>query len=458
MSLLQGLKKRKVALENLAMSNPITGPAYSLYKTQELDRQLFGPGPRGLAVMATTTGKDLAKQALSQRMTLANMMAAAEHGVQRGAEATKRNYVPQGAVETVAAGVGENFTPLNVALSNPEALAQAAALRAQQAQALNYAMGEAGSFGGVKAKHFNEAPGKFSSLADKMQRFEIDDSGAKINPNLNLKWDEFKIATTKLGDYLEHPELYKQYPELKDITLELNPNIDNAGSYIDSGIAPRHIQLRVDPFWRNESVQTHMSALKEYQTALTDESALNRLANDAKISPDKLREYLPGWINDEKKVIEHFKKELPYGNDQVKSTLLHEIQHAIQEKEGFARGGNTSEFENIFGVETEKGKLLTKLLDFREAYATNPNPKVKADIDFLENELRKLGKDAFESYQRLAGEVEARAVSARMKMSPEQRFKTQPLESQGIAVKDMIVRKDKSPIMQALKARAKGKK
>ena len=66
-----------------------------------------------------------------------------------------------------------------------------------------------------------------------------------------------------------------------------------------------------------------------------------------------------------------------------KSTMLHELQHAIQEREGFAKGGNPNQFEG--------------------------SPQFR-----------------YMKYQRLAGEVEARMVQNRMNLTPEQRRDTYP--------------------------------
>jgi hypothetical protein len=48
--------------------------------------------------------------------------------------------------------------------------------------------------------------------------------------------------------------------------------------------------------------------------------------------------------------------EVGTGNKSLKETLIHEIQHAIQEKEGFARGGNTA--SSFLDPEFQKRKKL----------------------------------------------------------------------------------------------------
>ena len=69
---------------------------------------------------------------------------------------------------------------------------------------------------------------------------------------------------------------------------------------------------------------------------------------------------------------------------ELKRTNLHELQHAIQEREGFASGGNMNDF-------------LTS-------------------------------KDPFEEYRRVAGEVESRAVERRADLNPQQRRDNYPFE------------------------------
>ena len=68
-----------------------------------------------------------------------------------------------------------------------------------------------------------------------------------------------------------------------------------------------------------------------------------------------------------------------------KSTMLHELQHAIQKREGFARGGNPEQFKGIV-------------------------------------------EDPFKSYQRLAGEVEARMTQNRMNLNAQQRRENYPFD------------------------------
>ena len=113
-------------------------------------------------------------------------------------------------------------------------------------------------------------------------KFEIDDSPAKIK-NQNAD---------KLGDLLEHKELFKAYPDLKDIKIK----------------------------------------------KISDERG------------EKLGYYDPN------------KKEIGINNIGDKSTLMHEVQHAIQDIEGFAKGlGAKGENYRLSHGEAEARNVETRL-------------------------------------------------------------------------------------------------
>ena len=79
-----------------------------------------------------------------------------------------------------------------------------------------------------------------------------------------------------------------------------------------------------------------------------------------------------------------------------KSSAIHELQHGVQSREGFARGGSPDEFR---------------------------------------------GKSADYNYKRLAGEAESRATQARMNMDAEQRRKLFPADSYDVPLGRLLFRK-----------------
>jgi len=112
-----------------------------------------------------------------------------------------------------------NYSALNDQLRTAVDPTQRAAVK-QQMAAIIRRQGEAGFIGGPKATGFADAQAQgrvFTDTPDGLPRFEVDDSGAKLNLQGIQK-------SNKLGDILDHPELFNQYPELKNVKVELSAN------------------------------------------------------------------------------------------------------------------------------------------------------------------------------------------------------------------------------------------
>lgn len=115
--------------------------------------------------------------------------------------------------------------------------------------------------------------------------------------------------------------------------------------------------------------------------------------------------------------------------EDAKYTLLHEIQHAIQQREGWARGGSPEQFKGDIQALNELNKLPFADMDmFQQEMYKQLNSKYKGI------------KDPQEVYRRLTGEIEARDAASRMNMTPAERAASQPMESQGIPLNKMITR------------------
>lgn len=141
-------------------------------------------------------------------------------------------------------------------------------------------------------------------LPDNQFRFEIDDRPATIKIDIdddadalfsNITSDALERVlpntergvSKKLGDFLDHDELFENYPQLKDYetVIIFDPKNDSRGSFSPS------------------------------RKRITINLADMRPLGDGAVSGASLKR-------------------------QIKSTLVHEIQHAVQEIEGFARGYN----------------------------------------------------------------------------------------------------------------------
>lgn len=111
-----------------------------------------------------------------------------------------------------------------------------------------------------------------------------------------------------------------------------------------------------------------------------------------------------------------------------RTVALHELQHAVQQQEGFARGGRMDEFTNYTGA-LERARL------------NNGIDPVTGDADFvIEERIKNFGADPFDAYRRLAGEAEARAVEKRRDLSSEQRYATFPEKSYDVPLDQLIIR------------------
>lgn len=121
--------------------------------------------------------------------------------------------------------------------------------------------------------------------------------------------------------------------------------------------------------------------------------------------------------------------------EQAKSTILHEVQHAIQNEEEWNRGANA---QQILQKHLDKQKRideeLTKLNHEMKFYSGNPEYADK----YLETMARrdKVAKeysydpyaDALKEYRNYGGEAESRLTQSRMKLSDEERLQNFPYQ------------------------------
>lgn len=127
-----------------------------------------------------------------------------------------------------------------------------------------------------------------------------------------------------------------------------------------------------------------------------------------------------------------------FNPDAAKSTTLHELQHAIQQREGFANGGSPETFSRISESAPELTQLQNQLNELRKAKQWTPEIGKKATE--INNAMKSLMDDPFASYQRLAGEAEARATQSRMNMNASQRRNVFPADSYDVPLDQLILR------------------
>lgn len=210
--------------------------------------------------------------------------------------------------------------------------------------------------------------------ADGKWRYEMPD--AKIKDTMDVGGghivkryeDDMLWNGGKLSKVIDAPELFKAYPQLKDVRID------------------------------TDAIMNDMPSNGEY----------NSKTNTITIHADELK----------------------YMND----ILNHEIQHVIQDIEGFAKGGSP---RLVRGEVKKRFDEVTKQI--KQLRAEGKEDEAKALIEKnrgLYNAYMK--NDDFDSYKSLAGEVEARNVQERMNMTPEERRKSLAESTEDVARKDQI--------------------
>ena len=227
---------------------------------------------------------------------------------------------------------------------------------------------------------------------DSKWRFEIDDSKIELNHGFNddpkaYFVDNYHEAAVRergvpLGNILIHPELFAAYPKLKGYRLKIDKGMKHRGAFFpaeDTGVAVGTIVLQ-DPY------------------------------------------YYEG-------IYEEFK-----------DVLVHEVQHAVQQLEDFATGGNIVEFSDRSGYQDELRRLKASQARFQEG--SRGWEVIQKSIDNLTEENTWL--TAEDQYRRLAGEVEARNVTERRKMTAEQRKESPASFTEDVETDKQIVRFEQS--------------
>lgn len=201
-------------------------------------------------------------------------------------------------------------------------------------------------------------------------RHEIDDSKAVFDNNWVSSSEHDKISEP-ITHILDHPELYKAYPQLKNVRVIFDPNYKGAAE------------------WNGRDIT------------------------------------------------------MGRGYTDNQGVLMHEVQHAIQDIEGFAKGGAPGVHGKDFNLKYDAAvkDLVPETRDLLEkSDSTGLTPKEEARFEYLKqvinkyHEYRDAGNaEAREYYKRLAGETEARNVDTRLLMSEESRRKLTPWNTEDIS-------------------------
>ena len=250
------------------------------------------------------------------------------------------------------------------------------------------------SIGGVKAGGFEKAKaeGRTFTGKDGKERFELDASKAAFNPSgikdpahrngfkrlgddSPIGWLVPEGKDTPLGNLMDFDELYENYPQMAGLKVRLKT--------LPAGAHGRFARVEINGKASLEFSNIDLSDKLKTGTAL--------------------------------------------------SVLLHEVQHVIQDIEGFAQGGSPEQFQEYdeAGLKLENNKYVAAmraLIDEHKAKGGTQKDAMQSDYGkVLSDSLIKI-QDALREperkYRALPGEKEARGVQVRASMTAEERAAT----------------------------------
>lgn len=317
-------------------------------------------------------------------------------------------------------------------------------------------------YAGAKAADKPKEPGRWFTGPDGKQRFEIDDSGAY--------YDDKAMAANQssyafLPRALHHPELFKQYPSLKNTIVKIKemPN-GNMGQYNPSNntitINPKnpdklgtilheiqHNIQEIEDFARGGNPQTAVDNMDNQHVLDTSKNYVDYLEKQVKQYEGKVRA-LETLVNTP--LGEAFMEVSDELNDALENNANDfELNKLFTERDGIEETLKEQLFPDGYDNATQIDKsqfqqLLAELTDGsanvgdyllaheqRKQRLRNYGEGVnKKDVGLLRELLANDPEVAFQAYESLLGEVEARDVQERQAMSMEERQATAPYTSQ----------------------------
>ena len=307
-------------------------------------------------------------------------------------------------------------------------------------------------------------------------------------------------SETTLEKVLEAPELFTAYPQLKDTKIVFSPEHDDkSGGWYNK--EKNEIVILDTGFMTFKRLSKHDKDLYDTYQRVIDSEDFNqqRLRNMDALGIEhgtaaEEREHAKKWIaelgkriqDDNAAMVRNLVRERgPYSTF---GKIVHEVQHAIQGLEGFAKGGSPESADALVKNMKRRQRIWAYRLEVEETAkelgTTNPYEIEKAILgklgvtsreqvagleaegwipdkagrdkgynlfargydkegyeeayDKYLGEMRKSGRASWwdgspnELYNRLAGEVEARNASRREAMSPEERAATPPWETEDV--------------------------
>jgi Large polyvalent protein associated domain 23/Large polyvalent protein-associated domain 1 len=315
-------------------------------------------------------------------------------------------------------------------------------------------------------------------FADGKPRFEISDDQANVvveNRTVAEVWDDMVLsdaAVRSIGQFmLKHPS--------SPLTAEVNSH---------QGVRATYARMTVNDPATAREIESYL----EHQALYAAYPELAKVKASQLAGPDARHSAgAAAFVATENRI--------GYASiqnaDQFKSVSVHELQHAIQQIEGFSLGGVPQQFGEMDLTAKELGRINLAVASLYEKNPSFAQDSAKASdlqarvvdkygdmSDANEQDVlvqdwwhavnqrdshaesgpwfalksleRRMEKDRAvlspqDQYERLAGEVEARLAQARLDMSPAERLADYPIDQMDVMVKGQVLmpaRAESSPV------------
>lgn len=305
-------------------------------------------------------------------------------------------------------------------------------------------MAEVGMFVGAGSKAFDKAMAFTASKMEKKGATPQEiwkETGTVRGPD-GLWRQEISDAEAK---FVTAQEMLDKAALLKQSIAENKQKIKESKEYPD--LFPKELSKAQKALREENKANKELADTYQYNQAFTGSPANLAIEHpelykaypdlaDVRVMQGTYNPSFLGSFSPKYNAIEVTEKGLNYD---PRSTVLHEMQHAIQEQEGFGVGGNVDTMARLKSTIMNKiGDLNSQMGSYVKAMDASTDPAEKAllrqQYDVAMEERMKLVPfaqlDPMDAYRALMGEAEARLTQTRRDLTPEQRKQYFPFEMQ----------------------------
>ena len=252
---------------------------------------------------------------------------------------------------------------------------------------------------GAKSEEIRQGTGWFRGY-DGGWRYEINDLESSLieNPKIYVHDDgQGPYFSGKLTDILNHKDLFKAYPQLKKIKVRICTLDYNAsGAYMTDtndillnfelfNRNTKEYQDYYDKYFKDEIEEIEQTPeYKEYSKIVEDEELnLTNYEEWLKLSQSAAKKFFSSEIG--RRYYELMCLDAGFEGERIelgwskaaRSTLMHELQHAIQVIEGFEDGANGDD-KNYYN---NAGEVESRDVQARLDYTSEQRKNIRPDID-----------------------------------------------------------------------------